>query len=187
MNRRACPKHKGIFIENHPCPRCPQPEEVPVDDRTVVINRAVVDHAKAVLASVPDAVTIDGTPVADITAAIEKAAADTWRQESLSDTIFKPLTRSRKPAVKLSISGNDTLDLDGNGGFDSLISRPGGGSIPTLTDGMVVEISGWGYVQKVGQEQTPKGESIVVVGLKLKQFDGLKITGEMYDPEEGGE
>lgn len=104
-------------------------------------------------------------------------------QATLSDAIFRPLTRSRKPAVKISISGNDTLDLDGDGGFDSLISGPGDGTVPTLDDGMVVQISGWGYVQKVGQEQTQKGESIVVVGLKLKGFDGLKITGEMYDPE----
>lgn len=144
--------------------------------RTVALSRAVVENAKSVLASVPDTAGV-----------VEEFVSEGPRtiQPTLSDAIFKPLTRSRKPAVKLSISGNDTLDLDGDGGFDSLISGPGDGSVPTLTDGMVVEISGWGYVQKVGQEQTPKGESIVVVGLKLKQFGGLKITGEMYDPEEG--
>jgi hypothetical protein len=102
-------------------------------------------------------------------------------QPSLSDDLFKPLTRSRRPPVKLSISGNETLDLDG---LDVLLAGPDGQAArPTLTDGLIVHVALTGYVKRVGQEQTPKGDSVLVLALSVLGFDGVTVTGELFDPE----
>lgn len=174
MNRRACPNHKGIFIENHPCPRCAQPE--------VATNEPTFEEAPVTnpLSAVPDTGGNGGSS----TSVMEREHYDRVTvpvQPTLSDEIFKPLTRKRKPPMKLSLSGNETLTMTA---FDSLVyDADGEASGPKLAEGMIVDLAGYGYISAIGQAFTPKGETILTVAMKLLSYQSVRLTGALYDPE----
>jgi len=165
-------------------------EEAPMDDATVGVLEQAARRNDYQLRTAAD---FDGTPetgtiytetgtVADITAAIEKAAADTWKQPTLDDTLFPPVRRADVPMVKVSVSGTIELTqeeyqayLDG--------SRLGPGAVVDIRAAGYVVQPGAAWVKRTegsGEDRETHFEREGRIKIRLTDLGELTPTGEEW-------
>lgn len=129
----------------------------------------------------PDGTETDLLPLDSITAAITKAARDTW-QPTLSDDLFPPVRRADVPMVKVSVSGTIELTQEQ---YQAYLDGQ------RLGPGAVVEIRAAGYVvqpgaawvkrtEGTGEDREVRFEREGRVKIRLTELGELTPTGEEW-------